>query len=291
MKKIFTLLLMCCFCLPSLMAQSNANKDDKKDGDKLIPISREQAEELVTKIVEAEYANEMKSNQINKIVLKAKMDALKRKLLDNALRKAYTSETNERLDRLEKLLYLSLLSKDGKIDPHVLQAILGPGAQQQPGSVLAFQQPQGKEGTDLATPVAPTCPNAEASALNVPDGNGNVETVYVTSESMESFLKQVFFDFDSSELSAESVSTLDEMVQLLNANPTLKVVLKGYASPEGNLKYNNKLSGRRVKACSNYLIEHGIDRSRLEVEPSGIDSMKASYPAARRVDIRPAFCN
>lgn len=56
------------------------------------------------------------------------------------------------------------------------------------------------------------------------------------------------------------------------------------------MSYNNKLSGRRVNAVADYLVQQGIARDRLRVIPSGIDSMKdtkSKYPQGRRVEIRP----
>lgn len=314
MKKFFICLLLLAFVPTNLLAQTDTDsisqQNIKPQEDKLIPISRQQAEILVTEIVKAQLEEE---NRAEREIIETKLEALKRKLLDNALRKAYTQETNERLNRLETLLYVSLLS-DGKIDPQVLHTILtspsAPGQQvlpiqQQlpPGLLSLLQDQQGTEKTEgqansdsegkLNDKPIKTDSNGKpcVTQLRVPNENGTVETVYVTADRVESFLHQVFFKFDSSVLSGEAKKTLDKVVDLLNENPTLTITLQGYASPEGNLQYNNKLSGRRVNACADYIVSKGIDKNRLEVKMAGIDSVTSTLPEARRVDIKPVLCD
>jgi len=60
-------------------------------------------------------------------------------------------------------------------------------------------------------------------------------------------LTDVFFDYDRSSLTPLGEKTLRENLEVLKANPEVKVLLIGSASPEGTSDYNQKLSQRRVK--------------------------------------------
>lgn len=286
--------------MPSLaLAQSTGEKKDTKDGEKLIPISREQAEKLVTAIVTAQLENEEGAAALNRKILDVKMDALKRQMLDNALRNAYNNETNQRLAKLENLLLLSLMG-EGKIDPLLLQSYLNG---QKPGQTILMPNSGSNVPAQQLAPHGHTagesnteCPHKDkrdcVSSLQKTgkDGKTETETIYLTNETIDSFHYQAFFDFDSYKLSSESKAALDKVVLLMQENKTLNVRLQGYASPEGNLKYNNRLSARRVNACADYIVNRGIEKSRLEIKPAGIDSIKDTYPEARRVDIRPIIC-
>ena len=84
---------------------------------------------------------------------------------------------------------------------------------------------------------------------------------------------------------------LDNVAGWIKENK-MAVELRGYASPEGNMHYNNRLSGRRVNAAADYLRTKGIADEYLHIVPSGEDTIKeksAQYPDARRVDIRPYY--
>ncbi len=95
--------------------------------DKLIPVSREQAEVLVTRLVSAllEADSLEKQRELDELVLHTKMEALKRKLIDEALARRYNAGLEARLDRLERLLLL-LLANNSNIPTDVLQTILSP---------------------------------------------------------------------------------------------------------------------------------------------------------------------
>ena len=95
----------------------------------------------------------------------------------------------------------------------------------------------------------------------------------------------MYFEVSSHTLSDVAKSTLDEVVAKALFNPLVRIELKGYASPEGNMAFNNRLSQRRVDSVATYLKEKGIAASRLVLVPSGIDSMKAQRKDARRVEL------
>jgi len=73
----------------------------------------------------------------------------------------------------------------------------------------------------------------------------------------------IYFDFDKATIKAESKPTLDKVVNIMNKYPELKIEIGSHADARGSDKYNMALSERRAASTLEYLVENGIDRSRL----------------------------
>ena len=76
-------------------------------------------------------------------------------------------------------------------------------------------------------------------------------------------LKNIFFDFDKATLRDESTAELKRLIDLLNDVPTLKIEISGHTDSKGADDYNKKLSQRRAKSVTDYLIGKGIASDRL----------------------------
>lgn len=72
------------------------------------------------------------------------------------------------------------------------------------------------------------------------------------------------FATDSSAIEAAGKQGLDEVIAVLEQNPTLRVRIAGYTDSTGSETYNASLSDRRAKAARDYLVEAGVDPSRLD---------------------------
>ncbi|MDD3741429.1 MAG: OmpA family protein, partial [Bacteroidales bacterium] len=79
-------------------------------------------------------------------------------------------------------------------------------------------------------------------------------------------LKNIFFEFNSFELLPESYAELNKVVEYLNTNPNLKIEIGGHTDNIGTKAYNKTLSENRAKSVFDYLIEKGIDKSRLSYQ-------------------------
>jgi len=74
----------------------------------------------------------------------------------------------------------------------------------------------------------------------------------------------VHFDTDKAIIKPESFPLLDEVVGVLSKNPQLKHVrVEGHTDNRGTGPYNLDLSKRRAASVVEYLVQHGIARSRL----------------------------
>lgn len=99
-------------------------------------------------------------------------------------------------------------------------------------------------------------------------------------------LTDVFFDYDRSSLTPLGEKTLRDNMEVLKANPEVKVLLIGSASPEGTNDYNQKLSQRRVNAVSTWLLNNGISQSRFLSDAIGeIEVIKSEWPSVRKVQV------
>lgn len=76
-------------------------------------------------------------------------------------------------------------------------------------------------------------------------------------------VRNVFYAFDSAELTENSTQALDSLVTLLNENPNVTIELSAHCDYRGPEAYNLKLSQRRAESVVRYLIQHGIDDKRL----------------------------
>jgi outer membrane protein OmpA-like peptidoglycan-associated protein len=77
-------------------------------------------------------------------------------------------------------------------------------------------------------------------------------------------LKNIYYDFDKSEILEESAVELDKLVNFLKDNPSLTVELSSHTDSRGSDDYNLKLSQARAKSAVDYVISKGIDSSRIK---------------------------
>jgi K(+)-stimulated pyrophosphate-energized sodium pump len=106
-------------------------------------------------------------------------------------------------------------------------------------------------------------------------------------------IENLYFETGSSELRTGSEAQLLNLVEIMNAYPTLRIKLGGYTDNSGNEESNLKLSNLRAQTAKLKLLELGIAGDRVEAEGYG-----AQYPVCqandtdecmaknRRIDVR-----
>ena len=77
-------------------------------------------------------------------------------------------------------------------------------------------------------------------------------------------LNNVFFDIDEYDLKEKSRTELNKTIRLLESNPSLRIEISGHTDNSGSDAHNKQLSLNRARAVYQYLIDHGIDATRLE---------------------------
>jgi OOP family OmpA-OmpF porin len=104
-------------------------------------------------------------------------------------------------------------------------------------------------------------------------------------------LHNITFKTGSAQLLASSFAPLDEVAASLNANPSIRVEVGGYADAIGSEASNLALTQRRADAVRNFLISRGVDSSRLsargygEADPISTNETAEGRAMNRRVEL------
>ena len=77
------------------------------------------------------------------------------------------------------------------------------------------------------------------------------------------------FETGKSDIKPESQSIIDQISEMMNTNPTLKISIEGHTDNVGASASNQTLSESRAKAVMNALITKGIDKTRLSAKGWG----------------------
>jgi OmpA-OmpF porin, OOP family len=107
-------------------------------------------------------------------------------------------------------------------------------------------------------------------------------------------LRGITFDFDSSEIRADSAPVLDEAVHQLASNSDVVLTVVGHTDAVGTDDYNQRLSVARAEAVFRYLVNRGIAPERLTVVGMGESDPVATNESAdgrarnRRVELKVA---
>jgi peptidoglycan-associated lipoprotein len=76
-------------------------------------------------------------------------------------------------------------------------------------------------------------------------------------------LKDIFYDFDKSNIRDDQKAALNEDVAWLKANSRAKITIEGHCDERGTVEYNLALGGRRATAAKDYLVAAGIAADRI----------------------------
>ena len=82
-------------------------------------------------------------------------------------------------------------------------------------------------------------------------------------------LKEIYFEYDKSNITPEGAAELDKLVQVMKAKPNMVIMAKAHTDNRGSAEYNLALSDRRAKAMAQYVISKGIDSTRLSGQGYG----------------------
>ena len=97
----------------------------------------------------------------------------------------------------------------------------------------------------------------------------------------------IFFNSDQSSIKEQHQAELDSIVQLITKYNFLNIDISGYASKDGNPRYNLELSNKRALIVLNYLIDQGVDEHRIVAKGYGSKDDDGGDPEKqRRADVR-----
>lgn len=104
-------------------------------------------------------------------------------------------------------------------------------------------------------------------------------------------LPTVFFGFDQYSLGSAAQSKLNQLVNIMQTAPAMKLQLEGHADARGTVSYNNSLSMQRAQSVRDYLMSRNISGSRIEMvgygelKPAADNASEAGRARNRRVEV------
>jgi len=132
------------------------------------------------------------------------------------------------------------------------------------------------------------CPTVKGSVAN----NGCPEVSDETMKKLNDYGKTILFNSGKASFQKQTIPVLQAMAAILKEYPTAKFSLEGHTDADGKDAMNQKLSEVRAAAVKNFLVENGIDASRLSSKGFGesmpVDSNKTAKGKAnnRRVEVK-----
>jgi len=84
-------------------------------------------------------------------------------------------------------------------------------------------------------------------------------------------LNNIFFELGKAVLTKESFEELNKLAGIMNDNPTMKIEISGHTDNTGSAVINARLSTERARAVMDYLVNKGIDKSRMTYMGYGSD--------------------
>ena len=127
--------------------------------------------------------------------------------------------------------------------------------------------------TASTVPARPPAPPEALSDANIvppePVRDDAVSSGSLDDLNRTSPLRPVFFDLDSSELSAEGQRILDANAGVLKQHGSWTVTIEGHCDERGSAEYNLALGERRALTARSYLISLGLPADRLRTVSYG----------------------
>ena len=115
--------------------------------------------------------------------------------------------------------------------------------------------------------------------------------MFITLCNTGSIALNILFETGKSTIQSESINIVDQIAQMMENNPTLKVRIEGHTDNVGDPASNKTLSHERANAVSAAIVSRGIDKSRLvavgwgEEKPCSDNTTEEGRARNRRVEI------
>jgi peptidoglycan-associated lipoprotein len=100
--------------------------------------------------------------------------------------------------------------------------------------------------------------------------------------------ENIYFDFDKATLTPDSRELLISNGEWLRLNPDIDIIIEGHCDERGTNEYNLALGDRRAESVKIFLLDLGINNSRLktisygEERPADSDHTEAAWAKNRR---------
>lgn len=140
--------------------------------------------------------------------------------------------------------------------------------------------PWGDRDGDGVADNVDACPDLPGPAEN--KGCPKQELVEVRRDIGKIEIKEkVFFDTGRATIKSQSYLLLNQVAAVLKSNPNMHVLVEGHTDAVGGHDFNVRLSDSRADAVLRYLVQQGVEQSRLTSQGFGPDKPIDSNRTAR----------
>jgi peptidoglycan-associated lipoprotein len=150
--------------------------------------------------------------------------------------------------------------------------------------VIAMMMIAGCSSNESVAPSGGTATNEPTP----PPASTSIKTGYGFDQWQQGPLGDVFFEFDSADLSSDAEQQLKDNADWLKGNSPKSVMIEGHCDERGTSEYNLALGDRRAKSAKEFLTRLGIGASRLETisygeeRPFALDHNDEAWAKNRR---------
>lgn len=167
-----------------------------------------------------------------------------------------------------------------------LSFTLLPGcSRKKPTTAPAAPIQQEAAASPAPAPGPPSAPEPVAEPADPLAGDLASVNEYLRSRGM---LGDVYYAYDSSDLSEEARQRLAANARFFNEHPVFEALIEGHCDEQGTPEYNLALGERRANSARSYLTSLGVDGSRLrtitygEERPVCTESSESCWSQNRR---------
>lgn len=101
-----------------------------------------------------------------------------------------------------------------------------------------------------------------------------LEPIEVIITETEVILKNIYFEYNKSNITVQGATELDKLVNVMKNNPDMEILVKSHTDSNGSAVYNLNLSNQRAQSTVQYLISKGVSKERLSAKGLGFTEPK-----------------
>jgi outer membrane protein OmpA-like peptidoglycan-associated protein len=128
------------------------------------------------------------------------------------------------------------------------------------------------QGAEASSKTAPTTTTTETS-------RGRVTAPAPVTAAGDVTHVDVYFDFKSTRLRADTVKTLQDKAALMEHASAWGVLVQGYTDSRGPAEYNKRLAQQRAGAVRQFLVELGVPESSIKTVTIGQEGALCDEPS------------
>ena len=158
----------------------------------------------------------------------------------------------------------------------ILSMALTSGACRKDPPVTAPSSPAPTQPDTRPTPPPPPPPPPAAKPTPAPTDEEIFAKMTLDELNAKGVLADVFFSYDSTELTPEARGTIQKNGDYLKRWTSTKIMVEGHADSRGTNEYNLALGERRADVTRDYLVSLGIPADRVTIVSKGEEELACS---------------